>query len=140
MVTAAGVVMIVLGALVTIFGLLFLLGGVFISGAGSNIESQVPGMQGMSGAVAGVVIVLAIIFLAVGILDIVAGANVFGGRGWARVTGIVLAVIIGLLSLLGLGNNQGGGVFFSLLLVAANAFIVWALATTGGWFATRATR
>jgi len=97
----------------------------------------------MAGAVAGVIIVVALILLAVGILDIVAGANVLGGRSWARITGIVLAVILGLLSIPGLfgggSNNGGGGIFVSLIIVAANAFIVWALATTGGWFAARST-
>jgi hypothetical protein len=138
MVTAAGVVMIVLGALVILLGLLFLIGGAFIGGAGSEIETEVPGFSGMAGAVAGVIIVLAVIFLAFGILNIVAGANVLGGRGWARITGIVLAIILGLLSLLGLGEDQGGGIIITLLLIAANAFIVWALVASGSWFAARA--
>ena len=50
---------------------------------------------------------------------------------------------VGLLSIPGLfgggSNNGGGGIFVSLIIVAANAFIVWALATTGGWFAARST-
>ncbi|HEY7463080.1 MAG TPA: hypothetical protein VH987_01405 [Candidatus Limnocylindria bacterium] len=142
MVTAAGIVMIVLGVLVTLFGLLFLIAGAFVGGAGNAIETQVPGLPAnMAGAVAGVIIVFAIIFLAFGILDIVAGANVMGGKGWARITGIVLAVILGLLSLLGLGNpDQGGGIIITLLLIAANVFVIWALVTTGSWFASRALR
>ena len=86
------------------------------------------------------IIVIAVIFLAFGILDIVAGANVLGGRSWARITGIVVAAVVGLLSLPGLfnGGNSAGGPIFSLILVAANAFIIWTLATTGSWFAARA--
>jgi hypothetical protein len=64
-----------------------------------------------------------------------------GGKGWARITGIVLAVILGLLSLLGLGNpDQGGGIIITLLLIAANVFVIWALVTTGSWFAARSVR
>ena len=143
MVTGAGIAMIVIGALIVLFGLIALIAGAFVGGAANQINIQAPGFSGMAGAVAGVIIVVALILLAVGILDIVAGANVLGGRSWARITGIVLAVILGLLSIPGLfgggSNNGGGGIFVSLIIVAANAFIVWALATTGGWFAARST-
>jgi hypothetical protein len=140
LVTGAGVTMIVLGALIVLFGLFALIAGVFVGGAANQINIQTPGFNGFGGAVAGVIIVIALIFLAVGILEILAGANVLGGRSWARITGIVLAAMIGLLSLPGLfnGGNNGGGVVFSLIFVAANAFIIWALATTGSWFAARA--
>ena len=142
MVTGAGVTMIVLGALIVLFGLIALVAGAFIGGAGNQINVQAPGFGGMAGAFAGVIIVFALILLAIGILDIVSGANVLGGRSWARITGIVVAALLGLLSLPGLfggGNNGGGGIVVSLILVGANAFIIWALATTGGWFAARAT-
>jgi hypothetical protein len=140
LVTAAGITMIAIGAIVVLFGLIFLLAGAIIGGAASQIDTQMPGFGAMSGAVTGVVIVLAIILLAVGMLDIVAGAKVFSGRGWARMTGIVLAVILGLLGLgsLGGGASDGGNVVLGLVWVAANAFIVFALATAGSWFGTRA--
>jgi hypothetical protein len=141
-VTGAGVTMIALGALIVLFGLFALVAGAFVGGAANQLNVSTPGFSGMAGAFAGVIIVFALILLAFGILDIVAGANVLGGRPWARITGIVIAAILGLLSLPGLfggGNNGGGGVVVSLVLVAANAFIIWALATTGGWFAARAT-
>jgi hypothetical protein len=139
LVTAAGVTMIAVGAIIVLFGLLFLLAGAIIGGAASQIDTQMPGFGAMSGAVTGVVIVLAIILLAVGILDILAGAKVFSGRPWARMTGIVLAVILGLLGLGSLGGGgDGGNVVLGLVWVAANAFIVFALATTGSWFGERA--
>lgn len=140
MVTAGGVVMIVMGALAVLFGLLMLLGGVFIGGAGSEFESEIPGLTGMSGAVAGVIIVIALVILAFGILDILAGAYVIGGRGWARITGIVLAAIMGLLALTGLTSEDPSGIIITIVLVAANAFIIWALASTGSWFAARSVR
>jgi len=139
MVTSAGITMIVLGSLITLLGLFVLIAGVFVGGAANQINVSTPGFNGLAGAVAGVIIVIALIFLAFGILDIVAGANVLGGRSWARITGIVVAAIFGLLSLPGLfnGNNGAGGPIFGLILVAANAFVIWALATTGSWFAAR---
>jgi hypothetical protein len=141
MVTGAGVTMIVLGALIVLFGLFALVAGAFVGGAANQINSSTPALGGMAGAFAGVIIVVAVIFLAFGILDIVAGANVLGGRAWARITGIVVAAVVGLLSLPGLfnGGNGAGGPIFSIILVAANAFIIWALATTGSWFAARST-
>ena len=140
MVTGAGITMIVLGALVTLLGLFVLIAGVFIGGAANQINISTPGFNGFAGAVAGVVIVIALVFLAFGILDIVAGANVLGGRSWARVTGIVVAAIFGLLSLPGIfnGSSRGAGPILGLVIVAANVFIIWALATTGSWFAARA--
>jgi hypothetical protein len=140
-VTSAAITMIVLGALIALLGLFFAFVGAFVGGAANDINSQTPAFPGMAGAVAGVLIVFALILLAVGMLDIVAGANVLGGKGWARITGIVVAVIVGLFALLGLlggGNSRtGGSIVVSLIVVAANAFIVWALTTTGSWFAAR---
>jgi len=140
-VTSAAVTMIVLGALIALLGLFFAFVGAFVGGAANEINSQTPAFPGMAGAVAGVLIVFAVILLAIGILNIVAGANVLGGRGWARITGIVVAVLVGLFALLGLfgggDSRTGGSIVVSLIVVAANAFIIWALATTGSWFAAR---
>jgi hypothetical protein len=139
MVTAAGVIMIIFGAILCLFGVLFLIGGAFVGGSGARFENELPGVGVTAGAVAGVIIVFAFIFLALGILNIVAGANVFGGRGWARITGIVLAAIFAVFSLLGIGgSSQNGGIVITLLVIAGNVFVIWALATTGAWFAARA--
>jgi len=139
MATGAAITMIVLGGLLVIFGLLFLLVGVFVSGAGNALDPQQLGFGGFAGAVGGVLIVLALISLALGILEIVAGAQVLGGRSWARITGIVLAVIWAVFGVLGLfGPGSGGGKAIDVILLAANLFIVWALATTGAWFTARA--
>jgi len=142
MVTGAGITMIVLGALIVLFGLFALVAGAFVGGAANQINASTPGLGGLAGAFAGVIIVIALILLAFGILDIVAGANVLGGRSWARITGIVIAAVLALLSVPGIfggGNNGAGGPIISLILVAANAFVIWALATTGSWFAPRTT-
>ena len=139
MVTSAGITMIVLGALIVILGLFALLAAAIVGGAGNAINVDAPGFGNFAGAVAGVIIVFALILLAIGILDIVAGANVLGGRQWARITGIVLAVLLGLFglaSLAGNGSSNGSGVV-GVIVLAANVFIVWALGSTGGWFAAR---
>jgi hypothetical protein len=142
MVTGAGVVMITAGALITLFGLLFLLvagviGG-FASGSfGNDVDFQMPGLSGsMIGAAVGFVIVFALLILAVGILDIVAGINVLGGRSWARIVGIVIAAILGLFALTSLSGDTGA-VLVSLVWLGANVLIIWALATSGSWFAAR---
>jgi len=137
MITAAGIIMIAVGALIVLLGLFLLLVGAVVGGATGLAESQMPGFSSFSGAVTGVLIVLAIIPLAIGILEIVAGAKVLSGRSWARITGIVLAVLLGLIGLGSLGGRDG--IAFGVAWIAANAFVVWVLATTGSWFGARAT-
>lgn len=138
MVTAAGITLIVLGALTLLLSVfLLLVVGLFAGAAGGIPESEIPaGMGGMIGAFAGVFIVIMLIVLAFGVLQLVSGIQVLGGRNWARITGIVIAAIAGLLALAGLGGEDGGGVF-NLVLAIANGFVIWALATNGSWFATR---
>ncbi len=139
-VTAAGITLIVLGALTLLVSLLLLIGvGLFAGAAGSIPESEVPaGFGGLFGAFAGAIFVIMLIVAAFGVLQLVSGIQVLGGRGWARVTGIVVAAIAGLLALAGIGDPEG--MIFSLILVIANGFVIWALATSGPWFATRAVR
>jgi hypothetical protein len=87
---------------------------------------------GLSGALE------SLILLGIGVLNIAAGANAFAGRRWARITGIVLAAILGLFGLSGLESENGSGrIILIAIWVAANAFIVYALATSGRWFAAR---
>lgn len=139
-VTAAGITLIVLGALTLLVSLLLLIGvGLFAGAAGSIPESEVPaGFGGLFGAFAGAIFVIMLIVAAFGVLQLVSGIQVLGGRGWARVTGIVVAAIAGLLALAGIGDPEG--MIFSLILVIANGFVIWALTTSGPWFATRAVR
>lgn len=140
MVTAAGVTLIVLGALTLLVSVILLLGvGLFAGAAGGIPESEVPaGMGGLFGAFAGAIFVIMLIVAGFGVLQLVSGIQVLAGRNWARITGIVVAAIAGLLALLGLGSNEG--VVLNIILVAANGFVIWALATTGPWFSARAVR
>lgn len=139
-VTAAGVTLIVLSVLTLLLALILLIGvGLFAGAAGSMPDAaEIPaGFEGMFGAFAGAFLVFTLIVAAFGVLQLVSGIQVLGGRSWARVTGIVVAAIAGLLSLAGIGGGDSGGVVIGLALVAANAFVIWALATTGPWFAAR---
>lgn len=139
-VTAAGITLIVLGALTLLVSLLLLIGvGLFAGVAGSIPESEIPaGMGGLFGAFAGAIFVIMLIVAGFGVLQLVSGIQVLGGRSWARVTGIVVAAIAGLLALTGMGEPEG--MIFSLILLIANGFVIWALATSGPWFAARAVR
>jgi hypothetical protein len=137
-VTGAGIVLIVLGSFTLLLALILLLVvGLFAGAAGSlPAEADMPGIGPLVGAFAGLIFVLVAIVGGFGALQLVSGIKVLGGRNWARITGIVVAAISGLFALAGLGDQ--GGQFFSLAMLLANGFVIWALATTGGWF-TRTT-
>lgn len=140
-VTAAGVTLIVIGVLTLLLGLLILLGGALFAGAaGSGVEiTGAPGVpSGMFTAFAGFILVFALIVIGWGAIQILTGIKVMSGRGWARVTGIVLGVIGALLALGGLTGGDASSVIIAVIFIAANAFVIWALATSGGWFASRA--
>jgi hypothetical protein len=138
-VTAAGITLIVLGILTLLLALILLIGvGLFAGAAGSIPESEVPaGFGGMFGAFAGIIFVIMAIVAAFGIVQLVSGIQVLGGRSWARWAGIVVSAIAGLFALAGLAGNEGGSVVLNLVLAGANAFAIWALATSGSWFTAR---
>lgn len=138
-VTAAGITLIVLSAFTLLIGLIMLIGvGLFAGAAGSIPDSaDMPGVGGLVGAFAGAVFVFMLIVVGFGVLQLLSGIKVLGGRSWARVTGIVVAAIAALLSLGGLGGGEDANPVFSLVLLVANGFIIWALATSGSWFASR---
>ena len=135
--TAAAIVLIVLGVLTAILGLFALLAAsIFASGM------EIPGIEQLgdnaAGAIGGVIAIFGGVFIVFGILQVVSGINVFSAKGWARILGIVLAVIsalFGLLALLGSGEpGANSSPIVGLILLAANAFVIWALATNGRYF------
>jgi hypothetical protein len=137
-ITAAGIILIVLGSFTLLLALILLLVvGLFAGAAGSiPAEADMPAIGPLVGAFAGVIFVLVAIIGGFGALQLVSGIKVLAGRNWARITGIVVAAISGLFALAGLGDQ--GGQFLSLVLLVANGFVIWVLATTGGWFARTA--
>jgi hypothetical protein len=113
-VTAAAVLLIVLGALGVLGGLL-LLGG---AGAGAGA------------GVGGLFLVLAILALAVGALEIYAGVQVLALREQGRMIGIVLAAVGGLFALLSIGRTPAT----SIIQILIAAFIIYALVTSAQYF------
>lgn len=141
LVTAAGVVLIVMGVLTLIIGLFAMLGAAIFAGAAGSLgeTADAPaGFGNMMGAFAGLIVVFVVLIVAWGILQIVAGAKAMGGRSWARITGIVVAIIGALFALSGLTSpDAGAGIVISIAIAAAYAFVVFALATSGRWFGSR---
>jgi hypothetical protein len=137
LVTAAGVTLIVLGAFTALVGLVLVLGGAMLGGAANSAGggTDVSGLSTMLGAAAGVAMVMALVAIGLGVLQVVSGIKVMSGRSWARIAGIVSAVIIGLVALAGIGDADN--MVFSGIVAAACAFVIFALATTGSWFAAR---
>jgi hypothetical protein len=140
MVTAAGWILIVLGVLTLLLGTIGLLGALALAGAtgAAAEELNVPGLGVSAAAFAGLFLVIIVIVLAWGAAELASGINVLSGRGWARILGIILAAIGLLLSLPGLGGGEGSSPILSIVLIAAYAFVIWALATAGSWFTARA--
>ncbi|MGH2724539.1 MAG: hypothetical protein ACRDI0_09815 [Actinomycetota bacterium] len=137
MLTAAGIVLIVLGVIYAIFGIIVMIGG----GAAVDL---------LGGSLGGAVIVVGLLVLAFGVLDVIAGIKAMGlSSGW-RIAGIVLASIGALFAVLGVissfsaetqfdfetGQFGTGGLSVSALItglvfLAANVFVIVGLARTG---------
>jgi hypothetical protein len=67
------------------------------------------------------------IHLIVGIIVALAGWGLLSGRTWARVVGITLAVLSAIANFLFIPYYP----FWSLLIVALDVFVIWAIATHG---------
>lgn len=140
-VTAAAVILIVLGSLAS-------LGGVLMAAVGSEIGGLIPGATGA-------IMVVALLTLAFGVLEIVSGAKIIKlSPGGGRVMGIVLSIIGVVFSFLSLISSfsageatfdpntfeitQGGfsaGSFITALIgIALYAFVAWVLITSRSVF------
>lgn len=107
-VTTAAVLMLVVGTLSALMGVVLLVMGLALGPAWMELMAGQPGMETVSpeavtGMMTGFFVIVAVISLAWAAAHVAAGVGVLAGRGWARITGIVLSVI---------------GLLFSLLLVA----------------------
>ena len=138
-VTAAGVVMIVIGALIGLFGLIAALVG---SQWASFIRNpQVVDQIGVLPDSAGRVLALGgLILISIGVLELVSGIYVLMARGWARILGIVLASIGSLFWALSVVSVTARSVVVPLVLLGASAFVIWALAANGAYFSRRGER
>ena len=136
MLTTAAIVLIVLGVLAAILGLFFLLGASLV-GSGTEL----PGLDiagGTRSAIAGFLVVFGGVIVAFGLLEVVSAINIFSAKSWARILAIVLSVIGGLVGVLALipsrDPEMASAPIFGIIVLAAYAFVIWALATNGRYF------
>jgi len=97
-VTTSAVILLIVGALSALVGALMLVLGVAIGPAWTDMMSGQPGIEGidpamMTGIMTGSLVALAVIALLWATGTVAAGVGILGGRGWARVLGIVLSII-----------------------------------------------
>lgn len=137
-VTAAAVITFVLSGIALLISLIFAIGVLAARGAIERELLTNPDVEGAFDAadIGTVVTVLGLVcffFALLSVAGIVLAALVLRGRGWARVTLIVLSVLTGLLGLLGIT-----GVFPLIWTAGAVAVIVLlSLGQTRQWFALR---
>jgi hypothetical protein len=136
---AAGILLILGGIGGILLGLLVaIVGGSVVSSIDFSRFNNVPDFNGADpGAVAGgVVAFFGAVVVAYSVAYLLAGIGVVRNANWARVLGIIIGIISGLIWLSGLanaGNAQnapgasGGGILFSLLALGVHIFIVVAL-------------
>jgi hypothetical protein len=67
------------------------------------------------------------VHLALGVLAIAAGAGILAGQAWARVTGVVLAVISALVNIAFLAAYP----LWSMLIIALDVLVIYALIAHG---------
>jgi hypothetical protein len=136
-VTTAAVILIVLGVLVALFGVLSVFAGAVFPSVADSAEFREQFGE-MSEAFAGLLLVFGGVLLAYGVLEVVTGIFLLPGRSWARITGLIVAVLGILFSLLGvLPGEDGAGVsIVFIVLLAAYGYVAWVLASTGSWFRT----
>lgn len=136
-VTLGSIFLIVMGVLFALGGAACgLLGGAFVGGLGTGEAS------GLFGMLAGIAFVAGLIALILGILQIAAGAGALGGKGWARWTGIIVAVIFAVFMILGgitsLGAEDGMvSAIVSLVIGVLYALTAWAFIQASAWFLAR---
>ena len=138
-VTAAAIVLIVIGALGTVGGLLGLVGGGLVAGFGGGLEFF---------------FILALVGLIVAILALVAGIGILTGKSWGRNLGIGVSVAAILLSVVSAfltasivsqieqasgvsaaGGDLLGGIGGVVITVLIYGFVIWALTKEKDYFA-----
>jgi hypothetical protein len=112
--TLAAVLMIFTGLIGFFQGIVGLIHGAFYTVHPNYVFTVGPWGRGLTQLILGAVV-------------FAAGACLLLGMTWARVVGIVLAVLYGIASFMFLPWYP----FWSIILIALNVFIIWALATMG---------
>ena len=128
-VTTAAVVLFVAGALSGLVGLVFLILGLAGGSALTELMTGQPGLpdeldvEAMSGVVTGVMVVIGVITLAWATAHVAAGVGILAGRGWARITGMVVSILGFLVSLLALVGTLASSASTSSVIMEDPAFL-----------------
>jgi hypothetical protein len=131
-ITAAAVILLVLGALGLLIGSIIILGGAVAGDAYRELLANQPGLEGypeIADAAGGIIVAVGVILFAWSFAYVLAGIGGLRGREWGRVLGIVVAIIGVLFWLLGFtGGGDRGGLVFVLILFACHAWVLFAYA------------
>lgn len=133
----AAIVLLVVGCLLTIFGLILLLVG---AGGAALLEAIDPTLSGEADFIAAVILMVALVLLVMGVLEIASGIGIFIHRSWARWMGVVLAtigVVFGFLLMIGTfvpPATDAGDAVIAIVWLAAHGFAAAALVAAGEHF------
>ena len=137
-VALAGRMLIIFGSLLGLLGLLFAIAGAAYPAMRRTPElaEQLASVPEGFGTVA---VVLGLFLLAWGVTQVIAGAFVLRGRGWARIAGIAVGILGALTGLAGTlpGSVDANplGPTISALFAGAHVYAIWVLIRSGEWFA-----
>lgn len=101
--------------------------------AGSVIAAAFESGLGEFGdLIAGLIVVVGIVLIGLGVLAIFVGIGLLKGRGWARITAIVLTILSAAFSLISLISGD----FTSIVSLALDGLMLYALFNpqTKAWF------
>jgi hypothetical protein len=115
-----------------VVGVLGIIAAVLVFAGGTMLEGVFGGSAG--GVFAGVAIVFGGIIAVLAVLYLLTGWGLMGGKGWARIVGIILAVL-GILG--GLSALTGDSLAYGAVMTVLWALVAYALFTAGAFFATR---
>jgi hypothetical protein len=110
-------ILIVVGLLITVFGLLLVGGGALL---GTYGQSDLPGLAGPFGALfAGIGVVVIIL----GVIEVLAGIGSWRGSGAGRVVGIIYGVLGALGGISGLSSGDSGGSLGSIVTLVLFGYV-----------------
>lgn len=140
LVIIAGVVLLIFGLLVTLVGIVGLLGGMMAAALFEEFVTPDMGFDFDVRSLATVVLVIFGIVLVLGILHLLSALGIFLHKGWARAIGLFLAVLgtlIGVLMVvtaLDLRRAEEGGLVVALVVAVGYGLTLFALILGGNHF------
>jgi hypothetical protein len=135
-VTASGIILLGLGGLLVLLGLLFVITAPLM-GDLANDPDFVAQFGDISDSLQSFALTLGIAMGLFGGVQLFAGAFVLLRRTWARVTGMICAVLGGLFALLFVFSGQPVSAVIGLVVVGSYGYAFWVLTTRGSAFGAR---